>query len=72
MDENDSKYRKSDSSNAGRCAKSRSKKNYFDKRKYHGKKKRECDENNKTDLHVQNVVDKNNKTIFKTLKSLLK
>ena len=60
MDENNSKYRKRDSSNAGRCTKSRSKKNYSDKRKYHGKKKRECDENNKTDLQVQNVDGKNN------------
>ena len=35
-------------------------KKYSHKRKYHRKKKRECDENNKTDLQVQNVVDKNN------------
>ena len=60
MDENNSKYRKRDSGNAGRCTKSRSKKNYSHKRKYHGKKKRECDENNKIDLLVQNVVNNNN------------
>ena len=60
MNENNSKYRKRDNRNAGRCAKSRSKKNYFHKQKYHGKKKRECDENSKTDLQVQNVVTKNN------------
>ena len=60
MDENNSKYRKGDSGNAGRCTKSRSKKNYTHKRKYHGKKKRECDENSKTDLQVQDVVNKNN------------
>ena len=40
--------------------KSRSKKNYSHKRKYHGEKHRECDENSKTDLQVQNVVNKNN------------
>ena len=44
----------------GRCTKSRSKKNYSHKRKYHGKTKRECDENNKTDLQVHNFVNKNN------------
>ena len=60
MNENNSKYRKRDNGNADRCAKSRSKKNYFHKQKYHGKKKRECDENSKTDLQVQNVVNKNN------------
>ena len=59
MDESNSKYRKRDSGNAGRCRKSRSKKNYSHKRKYYGNK-RECDANNKTDLQVQNVVDKNN------------
>ena len=59
MDENNSKYRKRDSGNAGRCTKSRSRKNYSSKRKY-GKKKRKCDENSKTDLLVQNVVNNNN------------
>ena len=58
MDENNSKYRKRDSGNAGRCARSSSKKNYSHKRKHHGKKKRECDVNSKTDLQVQNVIDK--------------
>ena len=53
-------YGKRDSTNAGRCTKSGSEKNYSHKRKYHGKKKRECDENNKTDVQVQNVVKKNN------------
>ena len=57
MDENNSKYRKRDSGNAGRCTKSRSRKNCSSKRKY-GKKK--CDENSKTDLLVQNVVNNNN------------
>ena len=56
MDENNSKYRKRDSGNAGRCTKSRSRKNCSSKRKY-GKKK--CDENSKTDLLVQNVVNNN-------------
>ena len=60
MDENKSKYRKKDSRNAGRCTKSRSKKNYSHKRKYHGKKQREYDENSKADLQVQNAVNKNN------------
>ena len=52
--------RKRENGNAGRCTKSRSKKNYSHKREYHGKQKRECDVNNKTNLQVQNVVDKNN------------
>ena len=60
MDENNSKYRKRDSGNGSRCTKSGSKKNYSHKRKYYGKKKRGCDENSKTDLRVQNVVNKNN------------
>ena len=60
MDENNSKHRKRDSDNADRCTKSRSKKNYSHKWKYHGKNKRECDVNNKIDLQVQNVIDKNN------------
>ena len=53
-------YGKRDSTNASRCTKSGSEKNYSHKRKYHGKKKRECDENNKTDVQAQNVVKKNN------------
>ena len=53
-------YGKRDNTNAGRCTKSGSKKNNSHKRKYHGKKKRECDENNKTDVQAQNVVKKNN------------
>ena len=60
MDENNSKYRKRDSGNAGRCTESRSKKNYFRKRKCHGRNKRECDENSKTDLQLQNLVNQNN------------
>ena len=59
MDENNSQYRKRESGNAGRCTKSRSEKNYSHKRTYGRKNKRECDENNKTDLQVQNVVNKN-------------
>ena len=65
MDENNLKYRKRDSGNAGRCTKSRSKKNYFHKQKCHGKEKKECDENNKNDLEVQNTF---NKIIFKIMK----
>ena len=38
MDENTAKHRERDTGNAGRCSKSRSKKNYSKKRKYHGKK----------------------------------
>jgi len=38
MDENNSKQRKRDSGNAGRCTKARSKKNYSKKRKFHGKR----------------------------------
>ena len=34
--------------------------NYSHKQKYHGKKKKESYENYKTDLQVQNVVNKNN------------
>ena len=56
MYENNSKHRKRDSGHADRCTKSRSNKNYSHKPKYHGKKKREYDENNKTNLQVQNVV----------------
>ena len=59
-DENNSNYRKQDSSNAGLFTKFVIKKNYSHKRKYHGMKKRECDVNNKTNMQVQNVVDKNN------------
>ena len=59
MNENNWKYRKKDSGNAGRCTKSRSKIHYPHKWKHHGKKKRKCDVNNKTDLQVQNVVNKN-------------
>ena len=59
MDANNSKHRKRDSGNAGRCTESRSKKNYFRKLKYHVKKKRECDENSKADLQLQNLVNKN-------------
>ena len=55
VDENDSKYRKRDSGNAGRCARSSSKKNYSHKRKHHGKKK-ECDVNNKTDLQGEDAI----------------
>ena len=55
MNENSSKYRRKSRDNTGRRTKSRSKKNYSHKR-YHGKQKRECDKNNKTDLQVQNVV----------------
>ena len=60
MDENNSKCRKRDSGNAGRCTKSRSKKSLKRIKRYHWKKKRECDENSKTDLQMQNVVTKNN------------
>ena len=50
MDKNNSKYRKRNSGNAGRCPESGSKKNYSHERKCHGKKKREYDVNSKTDL----------------------
>ena len=61
MDKNNSKYRKRDSGNADHFLKSWNKKNYSHKRKCHGTKKRECDENIKTDLQLQNVIDKNNR-----------
>lgn len=60
MDENNSKNRKRYSGDARRCTKVRSKDNYSQKQKYHEKKNRECDDNNKTVHQVQNVVDKNN------------
>ena len=60
MDGNNSEHRQTDSGNAGRRTKSKSKKNYSYKPSNHGKHKRECDVSNKTDLLVQNVADKNN------------
>ena len=49
MHENNKKYRKRDTGNAGRCTKSSGMKNYSYKQECHGEEKKECDENNKTD-----------------------
>lgn len=62
MNTNNSKYRKRDSGNAGRCTKSRSKKNYCKKRKSHGKNKKRKGDNDPP----QPVVDKNIQNITET------
>ena len=57
MDENTSHSKKRDSGNAGCCTKTRSKKNYSKKCKYHDK----CTRNpTDTDTDVETVVNKNN------------